>query len=97
MLAEAGEKHEFIKCFDDITGKELPWQAVKQAREQELKICVNLACVKRSMSSQLWQSTTSLPSTQSRSTVTKQISSRICCQRVQKWRQARPVCVDSKL
>ena len=28
---------KFIKCFDDITGKELLWQAVKQAREQELK------------------------------------------------------------
>ena len=26
-----------IKCFDDITGKELLWQAVKQAREQEFK------------------------------------------------------------
>ena len=24
MLAEAGEEHEFIKCFDGITGKELP-------------------------------------------------------------------------
>ena len=36
MLAGAGEEDEFIKCFDDITGKELPWQAVKQAREQEL-------------------------------------------------------------
>ena len=28
---------KFIKCIDDITGKELPWQAVNQAREQELK------------------------------------------------------------
>ena len=37
MLAEAGEEHEFIKCFDDITGKELLWQAVKEAREKELK------------------------------------------------------------
>ena len=36
MLAEAGEVDEFIKCFDDITGKELPWQAVKEAREKEL-------------------------------------------------------------
>ena len=25
------------KCIDDITGKELPWQVVKQARERELK------------------------------------------------------------
>ena len=37
MLAEVGEEYEFIKCFDDITGKELPWQAVKEAREKELK------------------------------------------------------------
>ena len=36
MLAEAGED-ECIKCLHDITGKELPQQAVKQAREQELK------------------------------------------------------------
>ena len=37
MLAGAGEEAEFIKCFDDITGKELPWQAVKEAREKVLK------------------------------------------------------------
>ena len=24
-------------CVDDITGKELPWQAVRRAREQEMK------------------------------------------------------------
>ena len=35
MLAEAGEEDGFIKCFDDITGKELPWQAVKQSREKK--------------------------------------------------------------
>ena len=34
MLAGAGEEDKFIKCFDDITRKELPWQAVKQAREK---------------------------------------------------------------
>ena len=37
MLARAGEEDEFIKCHDDITGKELLWQAVKPAREKELK------------------------------------------------------------
>ena len=37
MLAGAGEEDEFIKCFDDTTGKELPWQSVKEAREKELK------------------------------------------------------------
>ena len=30
MLAEAGEEDDFITCFDDITGEELPWQAVKE-------------------------------------------------------------------
>ena len=34
---QAGEDDQCIKCFDDITGKELPWQDVKQAREQDLK------------------------------------------------------------
>ena len=37
MLAEAGEEVEFVKSFDDITGRELPWQALKQTREKELK------------------------------------------------------------
>ena len=37
MLAEAGEEHEFIKCFDDLTGKELLCQDVKEALEKELK------------------------------------------------------------
>ena len=37
MLAEAGEEDKFIKCFDDITGKELHWQAVKEACEKEMK------------------------------------------------------------
>ena len=37
MLTEAREEDEFFKCFDGITGNELPWQAVKQAREKELQ------------------------------------------------------------
>ena len=37
MLAEAGEEDGFIKCSGDITGMELPWRAVKEAREKELK------------------------------------------------------------
>ena len=60
MLAEADEEDELIKCFDDITGKELLWQAVKQAPEKELKHLHELGFFKkRSMSAQLWQSTTS--------------------------------------
>ena len=42
MLAGAGVMDEFIKCFDDVTGKELPWQAVKEAREKELKYLCEL-------------------------------------------------------
>ena len=38
MLAEAGEEDEFIRCYDDITGKELLRQVVKQAREKELEV-----------------------------------------------------------
>ena len=37
MLRGTGEEDEFIKCLDDINGKELLRQAVKQAREQVLK------------------------------------------------------------
>ena len=38
MLAEAGEEDDFIKCFDDITGKEVPWQGVKGAREKKTEV-----------------------------------------------------------
>ena len=40
MLAnaeEAQEREQDVVCFDDITGKELPWHAVRNARELELK------------------------------------------------------------
>ena len=47
MLAEAGEQDEFTKCFDDITGKELPWQAVKQARGKEVKYLRELGVYER--------------------------------------------------
>ena len=35
-MAGAGDEDEFFKCFDDMTGKELPWQGVKETREKEL-------------------------------------------------------------
>ena len=39
MLADVEEKQEQdVICFDDITGKELPWHAVRKARELELKL-----------------------------------------------------------
>ena len=37
MLAEAGVEDVFVKCSDDTTGKELPWQVVKETPEKELK------------------------------------------------------------
>ena len=40
MLAdveEAQERGQDVVCFDDVTGKELPWRAVRKARELELK------------------------------------------------------------
>ena len=37
MLADVEEKEQDIICFDDITRKELPWRAVRKARELELK------------------------------------------------------------
>ena len=37
MIAGVSDEDKFVKCLDDITGRELPWQAVKQAREKELK------------------------------------------------------------
>ena len=38
MLADVEEGQEqHVICFDDITGKELPWQTVRKARELELK------------------------------------------------------------
>ena len=38
MLADVEEEQEQnVICFDDITGKELPWHAVRKARELKLK------------------------------------------------------------
>ena len=38
MVADVEEEQEqAVICFDDITGKELPWHAVRKARELELK------------------------------------------------------------
>ena len=38
MLADVEEEQEQdVICFDDITGKELPWHAVRKESELELK------------------------------------------------------------
>ena len=43
MLADVEEKQEQdVICFGDITGKELPWHAVRKARELELEYLCDL-------------------------------------------------------
>ena len=42
MLADVEEREQDVICFDDITGKELPWHAVRKARELELKYLCDL-------------------------------------------------------
>ena len=41
MSAEVEEKEDVI-CFDDVTGKELLWHAVRKARGLELKYLFDL-------------------------------------------------------
>ena len=38
MIAGVSDEDKFVKCLDDITGRELPWQAVKQAREKRVEV-----------------------------------------------------------
>ena len=35
---EVGEEDQRVLCIDDVTSTELPWNEVRQAREQELKL-----------------------------------------------------------
>ena len=37
ILAEIEEEEQNVMCIDDVTGNELPWHAVRKAREQQLK------------------------------------------------------------
>ena len=37
MLVDVGKQEQDVICFDDVTGKELPWHEVRKARELELK------------------------------------------------------------
>ena len=37
VLAEMEEEEQDVICIDDVIGKELPWHAVRKARERELK------------------------------------------------------------
>ena len=39
VLAEACEEDEFIKCFDDIIGKELPWQGCEALTRKRAEAC----------------------------------------------------------
>ena len=70
--------------------REKEGQKGRKHAKKSRSISVNLACMKRSMSAQLWQNTTSCQSTQSGSTLTKHLRGADanpflnCCQRVQK-------------
>ena len=37
ILSNVGQEDRHVLWIDDVTGKELPWHEVRQAREQELK------------------------------------------------------------
>ena len=47
MIAGVSDEDKFVKCLDDIIGRESPWQAVKQAREKELKYLRELWSVRK--------------------------------------------------
>ena len=72
MLADVEEtRKQDVIFIDDITGKELPWHAVRKARELELKYLRDLRVYEKSMRKRLWQNTGSLQWTQNGSTRTK--------------------------
>ena len=49
MLADVEEGQEQdVMCIDDITGKELPWNAVRKARELDLKYLRDLGVYEKS-------------------------------------------------
>ena len=37
ILAETDEENQEVVCVDFVTGKELPWHVVREARKQQLK------------------------------------------------------------
>ena len=61
MLADVEEEQEQdVICFDDITGKELPWHAVRKARELETGACVTPECMRKPMRRKLLRNMESL-------------------------------------
>ena len=99
MLTGAGEEDELIRCFDGITGKELPWQAVKVAREKELvylrelgvheKVDERAAVAKYSVTPVDTKCVDTYKAFEGGADANPFTN---CCQRVQKWGQARIVC-----
>ena len=55
------EQEQDVICFDDITGKDLPWHAVRKARELELECLRDLECMRKLMKKRPWRSTESPP------------------------------------
>ena len=71
-------EEKFIKCVDDITGQKLPWQAVKQVSEQELKYLRALGVWDKVEPHAAVQNTTSPKLAQSGSTLTKLLKESRC-------------------
>ena len=102
MLAEACEENEFIKCFDDIIGEELPWQAVKEAREKELKYLRELGVYEKvdertavAKYNVTPVDTKWVDTDKAFEEEPMQIRSRIVARECKQWRQARLVCGNS--
>ena len=95
MLAEAGKGDKFIKCFDDTTGKELPWQAGKEAREKELKYLRELGVYDKVHGHVTPVDTKWIDIGKAFVGEPMQIPFTNRCQSVQTWGQARLVCWNS--
>ena len=59
-MEEILEQEQNVVCFDDVTGKELPWSAVRKARELELKNLRYLGVYEKSTRRRWSRSTESL-------------------------------------
>ena len=104
VLSTAEEEDHRVQCVDDIKSQVLPWSAVCQALEQELKSIFEtlgvyekveerdaIATCQVNLVDTKWIDTQSIPG----SARTNQATTRGT--RVQTWRQARPVCGDSSV
>ena len=95
MLADVEEEQEQdVICFDDITGKELPWHAVRKARAPELKVDEKEAVAKYGITpvDSKWVDTYKAFEGEP-----MQIRSRMCAREFKSDDSARLVCWDSSI